>query len=117
MPIIPGEEAPVSRPFERVTSRSLVSPEMGASSLTVNELTLEPGAQVPAHIHLTHEEAILILEGAFQATVGEEERTLKPGDRVLAPQGVRHHLVNIGPGPGRILAIFPTTQVQRHMVE
>ena len=117
MPIMRGEDAPVSEPFERVTARGLVGQDMGAVSLTVNELALEPQSEVPPHVHPTHEEAILILEGEFRATVGAEEHIVKPGDVVLAPQGVRHHLVNTGPLKGRIAAIFPTTEVRRQMVE
>lgn len=117
MPIIRGQEAPVSEPFAQVTARSLVNLDTGAFSLTVNELALDPKSEIPAHIHPTHEEAILILEGEFVAMLGTESNRVNAGDVVLAPQGIRHQLINVGSQKGRIAAIFPTIEVRREMVE
>ena len=117
MPIIRGQEAPVSEPFVQVTARSLVNLDAGASSLTVNELALDPKSEIPAHIHPTHEEAIFILEGEFVAILGTESNRVNAGDVVLAPQGTRHQLINVGSKKGRIAAIFPTIDVRREMVE
>ena len=117
MPIIRGQEAPVSEPFAQVTARSLVNLGTGAISLTVNELALDPKSEIPAHTHPTHEEAILILEGEFVAMLGTESNRVNAGDVVLAPQGIQHQLINVGSHTGRIAAIFPTTEVRRDMVQ
>ncbi len=117
MPFISRDSAPAANPFPGVTIRSLVGSVVGAAALTVNENTVAPQHSVPAHVHPTHEEAMVILEGEFRARVGEEERVVRPGDVILVPQGVRHWLLSVGAGPGRILAIFPTLEVVRQLVE
>ncbi|MSQ40079.1 MAG: cupin domain-containing protein [Dehalococcoidia bacterium] len=117
MPFISRDNAPISQPFPGVTIRSLVGSAVGAQGLTVNENTVEPQQGIPAHVHPTHEETVVILEGEFRARVGDEERVVRPGDIVLVPQGVRHQLLSVGARPGRILAIFPTLDVVRQLVE
>ncbi len=117
MPFISRDKAPTTNPFPGVTIRSLVGSEVGAVAVTVNENTVEPQQGVPAHVHPTHEEAVVVLEGEFRARVGEEERVVRPGDVILVPAGVRHRLISVGPRPGRLLAIFPTLAVVRQLVE
>ncbi len=117
MPFISREKASSTNPFPGVTIRSLVGPTVGAQGLTVNENTVAPQQGVPAHVHPAHEEAMVILEGEFRASVGEEERVVRPGDVILVPQGVRHRLLSVGARPGRLLAIFPTLDVVRQLVE
>ncbi len=117
MPFISHDNAPITHPFPGVTVRSLVGSAVGAHGLTVNENTVAPQQGIPAHVHPTHEETVVILEGEFRARVGEEESLVRPGDVILVPQGVRHRLLSVGARPGRLLAIFPTLEVVRQLVE
>ena len=117
MAIFPHDKLPVERSSPTVALRRVVVGEMGASSLTVWDLLLEPGGQIPLHIHPSHEEAIILVEGTLEAAVGDEVRTVSAGASIIAPPGIRHKLRNSGAGPARILAIFPTLQVQRQLVE
>ncbi|MFQ5878998.1 MAG: cupin domain-containing protein [Dehalococcoidia bacterium] len=117
MPIVPHSDLPLERPSPTVATRTVVKGEMGAASLTVTEVMLEPGGQIPLHIHPSHEEAIIVLEGTLEATVGDEVRTVGAGTTVLAPQAVRHKIRNGSGAPARILGIFPTLQVQRQFLE
>lgn len=113
MPIILHKDLPTTNPYPNSTSRAVVSKELGAASLTVLVLELNPGAKVPLHIHPEHEEAILVIEGTVEAIVGDETRTIEAGATVLAPQGVPHRINNAGKKPARILGIFPTLNVTR----
>jgi quercetin dioxygenase-like cupin family protein len=99
-----------------VTSKGVVRKEVGAERLTVNEVTLAPGAAIPLHIHPTHEEAIVILEGDVEAVLGDATYRLTGGYTILAPTGVKHMLRNVGRTPARILAIFPTLDPQRQFL-
>ncbi len=100
-----------------MATRTVVKGEMGATSLTVLEVMLEPGGQIPLHIHPSHEEAIIVLEGTVEATLGDEVRTVAGGATVMAIQGIRHKIRNSGDKPARFLGIFPTLQVERQFLE
>ena len=95
---------------------TLVDGARGAQSLSVADLSLAPGSKVPTHFHPT-EEAMLIIEGELEAVLGDEVVTVKPGQTVLAPAGVIHGFVNRSGAPARLLAIFPTANVERIYVD
>jgi quercetin dioxygenase-like cupin family protein len=116
MPYIQRDEIVESEPFPGMHSKALVGKDNGSVSLTVANAGLEPGAGVPLHIHPNHEEAILILEGAVEGVLGEEVRTLGPGDVLLAPAGVKHSIINRSNRPARVITIFPTTAPKRTFV-
>lgn len=116
MPVTRADEPALTQPFPGVQSRALVRPEHDAVSLTVNELTIAVGAQVPLHVHPSHEEGIVILEGQLEATIGSDRQSVGPGFAVLVPKEAAHLLVNKGQTPAKILAIFPTTTPQRRFL-
>lgn len=116
MPIIRKDQLTPESPFAGVTSHPFVRAQTGAVALTVNELVIQPGAGVPLHIHPTHEEAMVILEGALEAKLGDQVSEVRPGTAIVAPRDVPHMLTNKGSAPARILAIFPTTAPQRKVL-
>jgi quercetin dioxygenase-like cupin family protein len=59
---------------------------------------------VPPHSH-PHEQAGLVIEGELAFTVGDETRTLRPGDVYVIPGGVEHTGV-AGDMPCKVLDIF-----------
>jgi len=65
---------------------------------------LEPNAVLPLHQHL-HEQGGVVLEGEMTLTVGEESKTVRPGDLYLIPGDVPHS-AKVGPLPTRVLDIF-----------
>ena len=116
MPILKKDEVAnevVSPGTERWT---LVDGARGAQSLSVGDLSLEPGSKVPTHYHPT-EEAMVIIEGQLEASLGDEVVTVNPGQTVLAPAGVSHGFVNRTGAPARLMAIFPTASVERIYVD
>ena len=94
----------------------LVTGERGAESLSVLDLSLAQGSEVPNHIHPT-EEAMVILEGELEFTMGDQVAVATAGQTVLAPAGVKHGCVNRSGSPARLIAIFPTVAVERTSVE
>jgi quercetin dioxygenase-like cupin family protein len=117
MPITHKAGLTPSTVFSNVSSLPLAGAQSGAVSLTINELVIPPGGAVPLHYHPTHEEAMVVLEGALEATLGSEVATVTAGTTVLAPQQVVHGLRNRSNAPARILAIFPVASPQRVFVE
>lgn len=103
-------------PSPGAVSQPMTNGELGAVSLTITEVLLPPGGEIPLHVHPGHEESIIILEGELEAVVGEEHEVVTAGNAVLAPDGVKHALVNRSDSPATILAVFPTTDVKREFL-
>ena len=116
MPILNRDDVAKEQLSEGVDRWSLVDGSLGAESLSVGDVTVAPGGQVPTHIHPT-EEAMVILEGELQAMLGDEVIDVKEGQVVLAPAGVRHGFVNKSSASARIMAIFPTANMERTLVD
>ena len=116
MPYILRDDVTEDEPFPGMHSRALVGKDRGSVGLTVANSALDPGAGVPLHIHPNHEEAILIMEGSVEGVLGDETRTLGPGDVLLAPAGVKHSAINRSGQPAKVITIFPTTAPQRTFV-
>jgi quercetin dioxygenase-like cupin family protein len=65
---------------------------------------LEAGGRVELHQH-PHEQCGYMLEGSMDLTIGEETRTIRPGDAYTIPGGVPHAATG-GPEGGLALDIF-----------
>ena len=102
--------------FPNVLRWTLVDGDRGAETLRVSELTYEPGGTSTTHYHPT-EEAMVILEGEMEALLGDDIVTVNAGDTVLAPAGVKHRLANRSGSIARVMAIFPTIEVESTTVD
>ncbi len=60
----------------------------GAFSLV--EVTLQPGAEPPLHVHAREDEAFLVLNGRITFQFGDERVDAEPGAYVFLPRGVSH---------------------------
>ena len=116
MPIINRDDYGSEELAPGVERWALVDGEKGAESTSVGDVVVGAGGAVPTHIHPT-EEAMVILEGAMDAVLGDEIIPVSAGQTVLAPPGVRHGFVNRSGAPARVLAIFPTANMQRTLVD
>ena len=97
--------------FPNVVRWTLVDGDKCAESLRVAELLYEPGGTSTTHYHPT-EEAMVILEGEMEALLGDDIVTVNAGQTVLAPAGVKHRLANRSGSIARVMAIFPTINVE-----
>jgi quercetin dioxygenase-like cupin family protein len=57
--------------------------------VTVGEVHLDAGTNVPMHAH-PHEQVTYVIEGRFEFTVGDETTVLEPGMVALIPGGALH---------------------------
>ena len=96
--------------------RSLSRGEVGATNLTVSEITVPPGNAINVHIHPGHEECMIIIEGTFKSLMGDTTEMVESGDIIIAPDGVPHGLENISNENAVFIAIFPTIDVQREWI-
>jgi quercetin dioxygenase-like cupin family protein len=72
--------------FPGVVRRTLAS----GANLTLVEITISPGAEVPEHVH-PHEQAGTVAAGRVHFRIGDGEHDLGPGDSYLIPGGLPHH--------------------------
>ena len=117
MAVIHRKDMPVEVGLGGNSIQSMARADMGTESLTVSEVTVAPGGSIPLHTHPGHEEVMVVSEGTLQATLGDETASVEVGDTVIAPDGETHGMKNTSDRPAKILAIFPTTDVQRKLVE
>lgn len=88
-----------------------VTPRDGVDLLVLENTFQSPGGP-PRHMHQDQEEVFYALEGEFHLEIGDERRTLKPGDLALAPRKVPHVWACAGDS-GRILITFsPAGQME-----
>lgn len=66
-----------------------------AEKTMMSVVTMEPGAVVTEHSH-PHEQVGMIVSGRATFFIGDEEKTLGPGDLYRIPGGVKHKVVALG---------------------
>ena len=93
------EDQPGFSPIPGITMRSLTG-----GVLMLNRVEIEPNVEVPRHNHV-HEQAGLVLEGILDLTIGEETRSLRPGDAYTCPPDLPHRAV-AGPEGCVVLDVF-----------
>src|SRR5256714_144152 len=80
-----------------VLTRMRVSAKNGGTQLCLFEQWCEPGHGAPTHLHAV-EEVLHVLEGEADVWVGERHETLKPGQLMIVPAGIKHGFANSGAG-------------------
>jgi quercetin dioxygenase-like cupin family protein len=69
---------------------------IGGEQALVCHVRYEPGTTVARHSHADTEQVMWIVEGELTMTVGDDTRTLGPGDTVVVNKGVEHELFSEG---------------------
>ncbi|MDA7979512.1 MAG: cupin domain-containing protein [Pirellulales bacterium] len=72
--------------------------------MMLSYVELQPGAEVPLHDH-PHEQVGIVIKGGGEFTIGDETRTIGPGDMWVIPGGVKHRLL-VGDEPSIFLDVF-----------
>ncbi|MBA2767987.1 MAG: cupin domain-containing protein [Sporichthyaceae bacterium] len=77
-----------------------------ASHTQVVVMTLQPGEDIGAEVHLDNDQVLLFTEGTACAEVAGETREVGVGDLVVVPAGTEHNFTNSGPGVLRLVTIY-----------
>src|SRR5262245_42018925 len=88
MPVIAGFDKLASVPEEQITEkirRRVVSGTQG----TMVYWRMKAGAHAAAHKH-PHEQFMWIIKGTMDFRIGDDKRTMKPGDVAVITGGVEH---------------------------
>lgn len=68
----------------------------------------QPGIGIPMHVHENEDEIFQVLEGEVEMKIGEETKTLQPGDLIFCPRGIPHSWRVVGENNAKaMLSIFP----------
>jgi quercetin dioxygenase-like cupin family protein len=73
-----------------------LTPERGAKTLVIMDVTLEPGEGHAFHKHPGQEEMIIVKQGEITQFLEQESTTLKPGDSVFIDADLIHASYNDG---------------------
>jgi putative monooxygenase len=77
--------------------RWLASRKLGnAQGLTLGRVLIRKGRSNPRHAHGQCEEALYLLRGRLEHTVGAEKVVLAAGDTLVIPPGVFHNATALG---------------------
>ncbi len=88
MPIVAGFDKLQSVPEEQMTDKIRRRVVSGSQGMMVY-WRMKAGAHAAAHSH-PHEQFVWLIEGTIEFRIGDEKRTMKPGDVAVIPGGVEH---------------------------
>lgn len=70
----------------------------GTEHLAMGLEEIDPGSQIPVHVHHDAEEILFVYEGSGRARVGETEIEVGPETAIFVPKGTPHGFVNTSGG-------------------
>lgn len=83
----------------------LVVGEQSRGAFALFDFMILPNHGPPPHVHHREDEAFHVLEGEFEFTVAGRRQRLGPGETLYGPRGIPHAFRNVGPAPGRMIAV------------
>jgi mannose-6-phosphate isomerase-like protein (cupin superfamily) len=69
-------------------------------------MTLQPGEEIGAEVHETHDQFFRIEEGAGEVRIDGVSHKIKDDDAVIVPAGARHNVINTGKSPLRLYTLY-----------
>jgi quercetin dioxygenase-like cupin family protein len=92
--------------FDVALGSILLSGEDTGGAYCLLAMKVAPGKGVPRHTHTREDEALFVLSGELEATVGDKTFTLRAGETLMAPRNIPHQLRNSGNVPNHYLIMF-----------
>ena len=100
---------------QHVIVRATASDTKGLCS--VLEMHHPESSGPPLHYHKNEDEGFYVLEGRYQFTLGDETKTLGPGQFIMAPKDTPHSFKSLGPGLSKLLVYFTPGGVESYFEE
>jgi quercetin dioxygenase-like cupin family protein len=114
MPFIQNKDIPVEQMYPLVERKELIGRKTGAAAITMGEITIHPGGEIPLHSHKV-EDVVFLREGQGEIYMNGETFAIAAPMSILIPAGVKHRVTNTGAGPIRIIYGFPAIEVERKL--
>ena len=92
--------------FDVALGSILLSGEDTGGAYCLLDLSVAPGLGVPRHTHTREDEALFVISGELEASVGDEIFTLRAGETLIAPRNIPHQLCNPGNVANHYLIMF-----------
>jgi len=106
VPALKYQPKPKRHYFDVALGSILLSGEDTGGAYCLLDLRVAPGKSVPRHTHTREDEALFVLSGELEATVGDEIFTLRAGETLFAPRNIPHQLRNSGNVANHYLIMF-----------
>jgi len=112
MAVIRNDRVEVEQMYPMVERKELIGRKMGAAAITMGEITIYPGGEIPLHSHKV-EDVVLLREGRGEIHMEEEVVKVEAPMSILIPAGIKHTVINTGSEPMKIIYGFPAIDVER----
>ena len=106
VPAVKYQPKPKRYYFDVALGSILLSGEDTGGAYCLLDLRVAAGKGVPRHTHTREDEALFLISGELEATVGDEIFTLKAGETLIAPRNTPHQLRNSGNVANHYLIAF-----------
>ena len=93
----------IYNPVQKDYATFLKTSEETGGEFTRIEVELAPDGGTSPHYHTTYAEHFEVLQGVLEVRVGNETRTLGPGESAVAPKNTLHSFRNVGDEPTIVL--------------
>ena len=92
--------------FDVALGSILLSGEDTGGAYCLLDLRVAPGKGVHRHTHTREDEALFVLSGELEATIGDKIFTVRAGETLIAPRNIPHQLRNSGNVANHYLIMF-----------
>jgi mannose-6-phosphate isomerase-like protein (cupin superfamily) len=92
--------------FDVALGSILLSGEDTGGAYCLLDMRVAPAKGVPRHTHTREDEALFVLSGELEASVGDEIFTLSADETLIAPRNIPHQLRNSGNVANHYLIMF-----------
>lgn len=116
MAILKNQELPTEQMYPKVERKELICKGTGAQGISMGEITIQPGGEIPLHFHSV-EDCVLLRQGSGEIHIDGQVHKVQAPMTAIIPPGAKHKVVNTGEEPIRIVYGFPSVDVDRHLVE
>lgn len=69
-------------------------------------MTLQPGEEIGAEVHETHDQFLRIESGSAEATIDGKKHAVADDDAIIVPAGARHNVINTGKTPLKLYTLY-----------
>src|SRR5215813_189257 len=96
VPAVKYQPKPKRYYFDVALGSILLSGEDTGGAYCLLDMRVAFGKGVPRHTHTREDEALFVLSGELEVTIGDETFTLRAGETLMAPRNIPHRLRNSG---------------------
>jgi mannose-6-phosphate isomerase-like protein (cupin superfamily) len=69
-------------------------------------MTLQPGEEIGAEVHETHDQFFRVEAGAGEIWIDNVRTAIKDDDAAIVPAGARHNVINTGTAPLKLYTLY-----------